>query len=114
MVDDPGGPAPVWPAHPHRPLMYAAPAEATQPSMRRPRLWPAILTLLLLGGLLPETIATSNTPPVAYLVSPALLLFLCIFYGCAALLLRDAWRARNLSWASVIVLGVAFGGMNEG
>src|SRR5690349_13674958 len=107
MGDELDGPAPVWPAHPHRPLTYAAPAEATQPSLSRPRIWPAILTLLLFGGLIPETIATSNTPPVAYLVTPALLLFLCIFYGCAALLLRDAWRARNLGWASVILLGVS-------
>jgi hypothetical protein len=80
----------------------------------RQRLWPAILTLLLLGGLIPETIATSNTPLIAYIDKPALLLFLCAFYGCAALLLRDAWRARNLGWASVILLGVSFGAMNEG
>jgi hypothetical protein len=72
------------------------------------------VTLLLLGGLIPETIATSNTPPIAYLTNPALLVFLCVFYGCAALLLRDAWRARNLGWVSVILLGVAFGAMNEG
>jgi hypothetical protein len=80
----------------------------------RQRLWPAILTLLLLGGLIPETIATSNTPLVAYLADPKLLFFLCAFYGCAALLLRDAWRARNLGWASVILLGISFGAMNEG
>lgn len=118
MRDDPGEPAPLWPAYPHAPVPYAAPhatlAEATQPAARRPRLWPAILTLLLLGGLIPETIATSNTPLVAYLANPPLLVFLCVFYGCAALLLRDAWRARNLGWASVILLGVAFGAMNEG
>jgi len=86
------------------------------PSLTAPRqrLWPAVLTLLLLGGLIPETIATSNTPLAAYLVDPKLLVFLCAFYGCAALLLRDAWRVRNLGWASVIVLGVSFGAMNEG
>jgi hypothetical protein len=72
------------------------------------------LTLLLLSGLIPETIATSNTPPIAYVGKPVLVIFLCAFYGSAALLLRDAWRARNLGWASVITLGVAFGALNEG
>ncbi len=119
MLDDPGGSAPVWPAQPHRPELYDAPVYIAPPVempslVPRQRLWPAILTLLLLGGLIPETIATSNTPLVAYLANPALLLFLCAFYGCAALLLRDAWRARNLGWASVILLGVSFGAMNEG
>jgi hypothetical protein len=87
---------------------------APQSAAPRQRLWPAILTLLLLGGLIPETIATSNTPLAAYLAAPAMLVFLCAFYGCAALLLRDAWRARNLGWAGVILLGVSFGAMNEG
>jgi hypothetical protein len=119
MLDDPGGSAPVWPAQPHRPEpynspVYIAPPVETPSLVPRQRLWPAILTLLLLGGLIPETIATSNTPLVAYLANPALLLFLSAFYGCAALLLRDAWRARNLGWASVILLGVSFGAMNEG
>ena len=119
MLDDPGGSEPVWPAQPHRPELYDAPVYIAPPVempslVPRQRLWPAILTLLLLGGLIPETIATSNTPLVAYLANPALLLFLCAFYGCAALLLRDAWRARNLGWAGVILLGVSFGAMNEG
>jgi len=125
MRDDPGSSAPLWPVQPHRPVLFDAPVydapvyDATpveMPPSRAPRqrLWPAILTLLLLGGLIPETIATSNTPLVAYLADPKLLVFLCAFYGCAALLLRDAWRARNLGWASVILLGVSFGAMNEG
>ena len=120
MLDDPGGSAPVWPAQPHRPELYdapvyiAPPVEAPPSLASRQRLWPAILTLLLLGGLIPETIATSNTPLIAYLADPKLLIFLCAFYGCAAMLLRDAWRARNLGWASVILLGISFGAMNEG
>src|SRR5262245_26518347 len=123
MLDDPGGSPPTWPAQPHRPVPYdtpdapvytAPPVEAPPSLAPRQRLWPAILTLLLLGGLIPETIATSNSPLIAYIAKPALLLFLCAFYGCAALLLRDAWRARNLGWASVILLGVSFGAMNEG
>ena len=120
MYDDPGASTPLWPAQPHRPELYDAPVytvppiEAPPSLAPRQRLWPAILTLLLLGGLIPETIATSNSPLVAYLVDPKLLIFLCAFYGCAALLLRDAWRARNLGWASVILLGVSFGAMNEG
>src|SRR5690348_2187059 len=120
MLDDPSGSPPTWPAQPHRPIPYDSPVY-TAPSVEAPlslaprqRLWPAILTLLLLGGLIPETIATSNTPLIAYLADPKLLLFLCAFYGCAALLLRDAWRARNLGWASMILLGVSFGAMNEG
>ncbi|HEY7093201.1 MAG TPA: hypothetical protein VH393_08485 [Ktedonobacterales bacterium] len=119
MIDDPGGSAPVWPAQPHRPELYDAPVytapPVASPSLApRQRLWPVILTLLLLGGLIPETIATSNTPLIAYIANPVLLVFLCAFYGCAALLLRDAWRARNLGWAGVILLGVSFGALNEG
>jgi hypothetical protein len=99
---------------PDAPTLYAAGPPLSQSSTPPPRRWPAVLTLLLLGGLIPETIATSNTPPVTYVADPKLLVFLCVYYGCSALLLRDAWRARNLGWASVILLGVAFGAMNEG
>jgi hypothetical protein len=116
MQDDWGDSAPTWPGQLHRPALpvYTDPPAPAQLQPSRQRLWPAILTLLLLSGLIPETIATSNTPPIAYLGNPVLLVFLCAFYGSAALLLRDAWRARNLGWASVITLGVAFGALNEG
>jgi hypothetical protein len=115
MRRDSDTPADPWPAEPNAPTRYESPIAASKPApLRRSRLWPAILAMLLLGGLIPETIATSNTPPLAYLIDPKILLFLCAFYGCAALLLRDAWRARNLGWASVILLGVSFGAMNEG
>jgi hypothetical protein len=117
MWNDSGSSAPTGSELLYRPASFAAyapPAEATQPATRSLRRWPAILTLVLLGGLIPETIATSNTPPVVYLANPVLFGLICALYGCAALLLREAWRARHLGWTSVILLGVSFGAMNEG
>lgn len=91
------------------------PASApTPPTARRARTWPAILVLYILAALVPESIASSNTPALAYVLKPATLLFLPAFYGSANLLIRELRRRRNLGWASVLKLGAAFGFINEG
>jgi hypothetical protein len=76
--------------------------------------WPWALALLLLASVAGETIASDNTPPVAYVRSPLTLPFLVIGYGCWALLLREAWARGYLSWAGGIVAGIGYTAFNEG
>jgi hypothetical protein len=59
----------------------------------------AALTLFLLAGLIPETVATYNTPPLVLLARPLDLLFLSAFYGSVALLVREFMRRRAVRWA---------------
>jgi hypothetical protein len=76
--------------------------------------WPWALALVLLASVAGETIASHNTPPVAYVRSPLTLPFLVISYGCWALLLREAWARGYLSWAGGIVAGIGYTAFNEG
>jgi hypothetical protein len=78
------------------------------------RTWPAILALLLLGALIPESIATTNTTPLKIVAAPITLPFLVAFYGTADLLVRELLRRRPLRWSAVLLLGAAFGFVNEG
>jgi hypothetical protein len=80
----------------------------------RQRLCPAILSLFVLAALIPESIAGYNTSPRAMLLNPAIPLFLMAFYGSAALLMRELMRRRSLGWTSILLLGAAFGCINEG
>jgi hypothetical protein len=85
-----------------------------QPVSRRARTWPAALTLFVLAGLIPETVATFNSPPRLLLARPAALLFICAFYGSVALLVREYMRRRAPGWTGVLLLGIAAGAVNEG
>ena len=78
------------------------------------RTWPAVVSLALLAAVIPESIATGNTPVLAYVTSPATLPFLTAFYGGAAVAIREAWLRRRLGWRGVALLGAAFGSANEG
>jgi hypothetical protein len=78
------------------------------------RTWPAALTLFLGAALIPETVATFNSPPLRLLTSPGLYLFLSAFYGSVALLVREFQRCRPARWAAVLLLGMAAGAVNEG
>jgi hypothetical protein len=84
------------------------------PAARRVRTWPAALTLFVLAGLIPETVATFNSPPRLLLARPAVLLFISAFYGSVALLVREYIRRRAPGWAGVLLLGMAAGAINEG
>jgi hypothetical protein len=88
-------------------------APAAMPA-QRPRAWPAILALYLLAPLIPECLATYNTPPLIFLLNPLTFIFLPAFYGSSALLLREALYRRGCSWPRAILLGAAFGALNEG
>lgn len=89
------------------------PAAATRP-LRRIRRWPAILVFFLLAGLIPETIATNSTSVFKIVHEPFSLLFICLFYGTADIVIREAIIRRPLGLAGKVLMGVAFGFVNEG
>jgi hypothetical protein len=80
----------------------------------RCRTGPAVVALYLLAALIPESIATGNTPVLSHLTAPATLPFLAVFYGGAAVAIRELWLRRQLGWRGLIMLGAAFGLANEG
>jgi hypothetical protein len=79
---------------------------------RRMRTWPAALVLLVQAPAVAEMLSGS-TPPLLFF-SPKSLIFQCGLYGCGALLIRDVVRRRGLGWASVLLLGAAYGVLEEG
>ena len=94
--------------------LAAGPPGAAAPGPGRPRTWPAAVTLFFGAALIPETIATFNSPPLLLLSRPATFLFLSAFYGSVALLVREFLRSRAAGWAAVLLLGMAAGAINEG
>lgn len=82
--------------------------------LRPPRRWPAILVFFLLAGLIPETIATNSTSVYQLVHQPFGLLFICGFYGTADIVIREAIIRRPLGLAGKVLMGVAFGFVNEG
>lgn len=79
----------------------------------RPRTRRAVLTLFFGAALIPETVATFNSPPLLLASRPVLYLFLSAFYGSVALLVREYLR-RRARWPGVLLLGVTAGAINEG
>jgi len=76
------------------------------------RIWSGLapaLVLLMLAPAVAEVLfgATPITNPGAILPDLAV-------YGCGALLIREVARRRGLGWSSILVLGVAFGIVEEG
>jgi len=76
--------------------------------------WRVVAFFCLFAALIPETIATSSTSPLKMLSDPLSLPLIVFFYGTADLLIREALLRRRLGWASVVLLGIAFGFFNEG
>jgi hypothetical protein len=115
----PSGGVPAVPGM-RRKLQGARPAsdhdQRTRPASHHDhqRTWPAALTLFFGAGLIPETVATFNSPPLLLLTRPPVFLFISAFYGSVALLVREFLRGRNSRWASVLLLGMAAGAVNEG
>jgi hypothetical protein len=66
------------------------------------------------AALIPETVATFNSPPLLLLTRPATYLFISAFYGSVALLVREYLRSRAARWAGILLLGMAAGAVNEG
>jgi len=70
------------------------------------------VVLYLLAPIVAELL-TGSTPPLAF-INPATVFFLAAIYGTSALLGREIVRRRQLGWGSVVLLGAAFGVLNEG
>ncbi len=100
--------APRW----QSPQPVAAPEPITETLPLRQRRWLAALALYLLAPLTAELL-TGSTPPLSFL-TPISLIFLPALYGSGALLIRETARRRGLGWWSVIVLGAAYGVLEEG
>ncbi len=91
-----------------------ADTETALPAARRRRTWYVVLTLCFFAAIIPETLTTTSTSVAKIITQPASLPFIMLFYGLADLLIREALVRRRLGWVSLIVLGIAFGFMNEG
>lgn len=93
------------------PSTTAAPARAA--SRDRPqRVWPAVLTLFILAPAIGEMLSGS-TPPLLF-INPLSLLFETGLYGSGAIVVRELARRRGLGWANILVLGAAYGVLEEG
>ncbi len=71
-----------------------------------------ILLLFFLSPLAGEGLSGS-TPPLAFL-NPGVLFLLGSLYGSGALLVRDYARRWNKGWRSILILGAAYGIIEEG
>ena len=102
---------------PRQPAQTPAPTVpdiANTSSASNDRTWLAVLTLYVFAALIPESIASANTPTYAWVLNPALALIETAFYGSANLVIRELRVRRSLGWTSVLLLGAAFGFANEG
>jgi hypothetical protein len=72
----------------------------------------AALTLFVLAPIFGEVLVGS-TPPAAFL-NPVGALYLLSLYGSAAVLIREVVRRRGLGWGSLLLLGAAYGLLEEG
>jgi hypothetical protein len=87
----------------------ATPDTSEQP--RQLRTWPAALALLFLSPIVGEMISGS-TPPLLF-VQPFFLIFLPAMYGAWALLTHEVIARRRLGWGNALLLGAAFGVLQE-
>lgn len=71
-----------------------------------------ILFLFILSPIIGEVLSGS-TPPLAF-INPAVFIFLGSLYGSGALLVRDYARRWHKGWRSILLLGAAYGIIEEG
>lgn len=102
---------PVSPVSPVSPVL---PDHTTIPVARRQRTWYVVLIFCFFAAIIPETIATTSTSVAKIVTHVPDLFFIMAFYGPADLLIREALIRRRLGWGSLVLLGVAFGFVNEG
>ena len=55
-----------------------------------------------------------NTPPLAFILDPGKFIFEPALYGSGALLIREVARRRGLGWPAILVMGAAYGVLEEG
>ncbi|HEV2460260.1 MAG TPA: hypothetical protein VGS80_18030, partial [Ktedonobacterales bacterium] len=111
--DSPGYLAPGYAAATSRPAPSDAPTTPSLPAVTpRPRTWPALLTLFFLSPAVAEMLSGS-TPPLTF-INPVNLLAEGSLYGCGAIVVRELVRRRGLGWSSILLLGAAYGILEEG
>ncbi|MBO0779969.1 MAG: hypothetical protein J2P37_14190 [Ktedonobacteraceae bacterium] len=71
--------------------------------------WLFVLALIVIAPLVAE-VFSGSTP----ITQPGLLLVDLLIYGPGALLIRELVRRRQRGWASILLLGVAYGFIEEG
>ncbi|GHO42141.1 hypothetical protein [Ktedonospora formicarum] len=71
--------------------------------------WLFVLVLIVIAPLVAEVLSGS-TP----ITQPGLLLVDLVIYGPGALLIRELVRRRHRGWASILLMGVAYGLVEEG
>lgn len=103
--------APVTPDH--NPAS-ALPTDSTtiSPPLPRIRIWPALLTLYFLSPLIGEVLSNS-TPIAMFVTNPFAFIYLPALYGSGAILVRELVRRRGLGWPSILLLGAAYGILEE-
>ena len=95
-------------------ILSQPPVVASAPPARSRRTWYVVLILCFFAAVIPETLATTSTSVAKILGQPTDLLFVILFYGPADLLIREMVIRRRLGWVSLVLLGGAFGFVNEG
>src|ERR1700730_9047825 len=71
-----------------------------------------VLTLLLLAPLFGELV--SGATPILGWLNPAAVVYLVALYGSGAVLCRELVRRRGLGWTNLLLLGAAYGVLEEG
>jgi hypothetical protein len=88
------------------------PFERSRPAPRRTPTWPALFTLYILSPVIAEML-TGSTPPLMF-INPIMFVVLTGFYGSSAILVREVVRRRGLGWGNILLLGAAYGILEEG
>ena len=96
-----------------QPTVPPPPQFAASVTTPRLRTWPAILALYAIAPIIGEVFSL-NTPILKLLFDPGSLIFIPALYGSGALLVREIARRRGLGWDNILVLGAAYGVLEEG
>jgi hypothetical protein len=86
--------------------------QPTQPLRQLQRTWPALLTLYFLSPMIGEIL--SGSTPVLSFIQPVSIIYQPALYGSGAILVRELVRRRGLGWGSILLLGAAYGILEEG
>ena len=84
------------------------------PTLRALPNWLIILVFCVFAGLIAETFVTASTSPADILRRPFIVPFNIVLYGAFDLLAREIIVRRRAGLASALLLGAAYGFINEG
>lgn len=81
-------------------------------SRRRWHVPPAVI-LFLLAAMIGEALSGA-TPPAAFFLNPIVFVYLTVYYGSGALLVREFTRRWGKGWPTLLLLGGVWGVVQEG